>query len=158
MCVCIRGIRISHDVTGWTPWHEVHGDQSISIWRPINSFSCHFLECRPSAKWLKCWGWKWWLLLKRGVDNVVQFTVPEVGARRSTGGCLSNLNMEGTWYFSETIQPIQPIIQAIIGTLVITPEAGSADAWLASLQMVCDTWKCQFLSVLHLHRSNQCES
>lgn len=66
-CLCISGIRASHNVTGWTPWHEVHGDRSISIRRPIGSFSCHFFECWPSVKWAEMLRAKMMIAAQKGV-------------------------------------------------------------------------------------------
>lgn len=118
VCVCVCICRIRYHTTLLAELPGMRFTVTSLFWsdNPLTPFPAISWSADLHWSGLKCWEWKWWLLLKRGVDNVVQFTEPEVGARWSTGDCLSILDVDGKYYFSETIHPPQPN-QAIICTL-----------------------------------------
>lgn len=152
MCVCMH--RQDKDIAEryWlNSLAEVHGDQSISIRQPINSLSSRFLKCWPSfsevdwnvesenddcrskgvcAKLFSLQGQKW---------------VPD----GLTGDCLSNPDVDGIQYFSQTMHPNLAIIRTS-SHLKQNPQT-AAFGWQHC--KLCVTHKNGRLFFLNLYRS-----
>lgn len=113
MCVCMH--RQDKDIAEryWlNSLAEVHGDQSISIRQPISSLSSRFFKCWPSSvKWTEMLRVKMMIAAQRGCGQSCSVYGVKSGCQMVNWWLLINPDVDGIWYFSQTMHPNLAIIR-----------------------------------------------